>query len=262
MDSADELNLEELDRKFQQANLEAAETRSECSSATDSTATSPTQISRQGSPDFLAAQQFSQSSDVHRLHANFHSRLRPFWSSSLSNRIVRLSLYTYPPNAQNMYNNSRNDPSKQPLATEDVLTSSTGAFQTRFKVPWENLCQHPGALQIAFGEPPDMEYDLHIFAEVVPPPIPASLRPEFCETVAPARSMISFPITQADVRVISDVDDTIKMSNVLGGARAVFQNVFVKHLEELCIPGMGDWYTAMWSRGVRFHYVVSTSSQN
>ena len=47
-----------------------------------------------------------------------------------------------------------------------------------------------------------------------------------------------------------------KMSNILGGARTIFRNVFVKHLEELVIRGMGDWYTGMWSRGVRFHYVV------
>jgi phosphatidate phosphatase APP1 len=68
---------------------------------------------------------------------------------------------------------------------------------------------------------------------------------------------MSIPITHSPIRVISDIDDTVKLSNILGGARAIFQNVFVKDLKESIIPGMGEFYTKMWERGVRFHYVVS-----
>ena len=64
-------------------------------------------------------------------------------------------------------------------------------------------------------------------------------------------------LTHCPIRVISDIDDTVKLSGVHCGARVVFQNVFVKDLEESLIPGMGEWYTEMWRRGVRFHYVVS-----
>jgi phosphatidate phosphatase APP1 len=54
-----------------------------------------------------------------------------------------------------------------------------------------------------------------------------------------------------------DIDDTVKLSNILSGARAVFHNVFVKDLRDNVIPGMGPWYMNMWKRGVRFHYVMS-----
>jgi phosphatidate phosphatase APP1 len=60
--------------------------------------------------------------------------------------------------------------------------------------------------------------------------------------------------------VISDIDDTIKYSNILSGARSVFFNVFVKELHEILIPGMPEWYNQMWQRGVRFHYVVRAAS--
>lgn len=60
------------------------------------------------------------------------------------------------------------------------------------------------------------------------------------------------------VRVISDIDDTIKISGILHGVRAVFRNVFVRPLEELGVPGMPEWYQRMKERGVRFHYVVRT----
>ena len=58
------------------------------------------------------------------------------------------------------------------------------------------------------------------------------------------------------MRVISDIDDTVKLSNIVSGARAVFHNVFVKEMRDIIIPGMGEWYNEMWRRGVRFHYVV------
>ena len=61
-------------------------------------------------------------------------------------------------------------------------------------------------------------------------------------------------------RVISDIDDTIKMSDILSGARTVCRNMFACNLEDAIIPGIGEWYTNMWNEGVRFHYVVSISA--
>lgn len=60
------------------------------------------------------------------------------------------------------------------------------------------------------------------------------------------------------VRVISDIDDTIKVSGILHGVRAVFRNVFVRPVGELGVPGMPEWYREMHEQGVSFHYVVST----
>ncbi|TFK69303.1 hypothetical protein BDN72DRAFT_840591 [Pluteus cervinus] len=63
------------------------------------------------------------------------------------------------------------------------------------------------------------------------------------------------PLTHSQIRVLSDIDDTVKMSNIMSGARVVFQSVFVKDLTEAKIPGMGEWYMHMFDQGVRFHYV-------
>jgi phosphatidate phosphatase APP1 len=83
------------------------------------------------------------------------------------------------------------------------------------------------------------------------PPSPTSLIPTAitCERV---------PLTYSPIRVISDIDDTVKLSGIQSGLRTMFQNVFVKDLEENLISGMGEWYTEMWRCGVRFHYVVSS----
>nr|GAT58571.1 predicted protein [Mycena chlorophos] len=77
----------------------------------------------------------------------------------------------------------------------------------------------------------------------------------FQAPVPPETKTLHIALTHCPIRVISDVDDTVKVAGVLAGARAVFRNVFVKDLLDIVIPGMGEWYTGMWRRGVRFHYV-------
>ena len=64
------------------------------------------------------------------------------------------------------------------------------------------------------------------------------------------RVTISLPVPYVPVRVVSDIDDTVKYAGVLHGAKKVFQTVFTKHLEELVIPGMVKWYSNMWKRGL------------
>jgi len=72
------------------------------------------------------------------------------------------------------------------------------------------------------------------------------------------RVTVSLPVSHVPIRVISDIDDTIKYAGVLSGAKKVFQNVFTMHLEDLVIPGMVVWYRDMWRKGARFHYVSNS----
>ncbi|KAI0832003.1 hypothetical protein BC628DRAFT_1407544 [Trametes gibbosa] len=212
-------------------------------------------------------------SDLHRLHANLEARLHPFWSSALSNRTVRLSLYAADPSLydsddrltdESGSSQSSMPPERQPILTRDVVTAVDGSFQVKFSVSWEQMCVHPGALHIAFGGP-DLEQDLFVVAELLAPPSPGPGTPSTPQgppryisprhAVVTITTSIAVPLSSSSVRVISDIDDTIKQSGILGGARAVFHNVFVKDLRDSVIRGMGDWYTSMWKRGVRFHYV-------
>jgi phosphatidate phosphatase APP1 len=118
------------------------------------------------------------------------------------------------------------------------------------------MCQHPGALHIAFGDPLE-EHDLLLMADLLPsPPTLPTMRHEGDTEKPTATTKVAIPLSHSPIRVISDIDDTIKFSSVLSGARAIFYNVFVKELTDLVIPGMGEWYSSMWKKGVRFHYVV------
>ncbi|VUC32002.1 unnamed protein product [Clonostachys rosea] len=63
------------------------------------------------------------------------------------------------------------------------------------------------------------------------------------------------------VTMISDVDDTIKVSNISGGAREIFRNAFVRDLSELTVEGVVDWYTEMAALGVNIHYCSNSPWQ-
>lgn len=231
---------------------------------------------------------------IRRLHANLEQRLQPFWSTVLQNRIIRLHLFTCPPNSPSVPNPESDkfsfDFENGPLASQDVVTGVDGSFQAKFRLKWDELCQHPQGLHIAFGD--DVEHEVMVVAQLLPPAsIPVGVAyaknqmrssssppvfssalgtygydstipctPQHNQLPSPPKTLTSIsviPITHSPIRVISDIDDTIKLSNVISGARTVFHNVFVKELKDIVIPGMGEWYRTMWDRGIRFHYVVS-----
>jgi hypothetical protein len=213
--------------------------------------------------------------NVHRWHSNLETRLHPFWAGVLPNRAVRVSVRPHLDSDCTEATPEFTSPSEwvlfeQPLAAQEVVTDANGAFKLRFVISWETLCTHPKGVPMAFVDPTH-EQDFSVMAELVPPsPSPSNLQTlnELHSLEAPALAPSAFtavatelvPLTYSPIRVISDIDDTVKLSGVHCGARAVFHNVFVKELEENVIPGMGEWYSKMWLRGVRFHYVVSLMS--
>lgn len=65
----------------------------------------------------------------------------------------------------------------------------------------------------------------------------------------------------AGVSLISDIDDTIKRSNISAGAREIFRNTFVRELSGLTVDGVKEWYSAMHSMGVGMHYCSNSPWQ-
>jgi phosphatidate phosphatase APP1 len=63
------------------------------------------------------------------------------------------------------------------------------------------------------------------------------------------------------ISVISDIDDTIKHTGMITGAREAFRNAFLRNLDDLVIDGVTDWYTSLAKKGVQFHYVSNSPWQ-
>lgn len=165
--------------------------------------------------------------DAKRLHHNLESRLQPFWSTTLPNRIVRLSLFAskQSPAIQSSHSHDKDGLDHGPVYTEDILTTADGSFTHRFTVPWADLCTHAGALHIAFGDV-CLEHELLALAELLPPaPLPGvAVSSPVNETTPRASVQVGIPLTHAPVRVISDIDDTVKMSNILRWVFRVSRN--------------------------------------
>lgn len=63
------------------------------------------------------------------------------------------------------------------------------------------------------------------------------------------------------VSLISDVDDTVKRSNISGGAKEIFRNTFVRDLGDLTVDGVKEWYHEMHHLGVSIHYCSNSPWQ-
>ncbi len=207
---------------------------------------------------------------LRRWHSNLERRLHPFWAGLLSNRSVRVSVSPHydstDADAEPM-SSSMTTPLEEPLGTHVAVTDADGAFKVQFVIRWESLCDHPKGASMTSVDP-NLEHDFSITAELMPPSPPGSPQmptepqsatlPSPTSSLPTARTCERVPLTYSPVRVISDIDDTVKLSEIQCGLRTAFHNVFVKDLVDNLIPGMGEWYTEMWHRGVRFHYVVSS----
>jgi phosphatidate phosphatase APP1 len=63
------------------------------------------------------------------------------------------------------------------------------------------------------------------------------------------------------ISLISDIDDTIKHSNITMGAKEIFRNTFVRDLKGLTVEGVREWYNSLHNLGVRIHYCSNSPWQ-
>ncbi|KAF9913119.1 hypothetical protein EC991_003578 [Linnemannia zychae] len=61
------------------------------------------------------------------------------------------------------------------------------------------------------------------------------------------------------ISIISDIDDTIKETDVVAGARIILRNTFLKDMMD--VPGMAKVYKNWWKQGAAIHYVSNSPWQ-
>ena len=268
--------MEALEERLRQLEYESESDRTESLASSSCSQRSSNCSSHSTSSRSDTPPSASGANLLQKWHTNLEQRLYPFWSTVLSNRTLRIAVYgcdpTVDPSVTSPPLHAPNDDEdvlrRRPIATQEVTTAADGSFQARFVLDWETITHHPGAFHFAFGDS-NLEHELFVTTELMPAPSRPATPTSAGSNVGPyfARpsrfirptitANLAVPLTHTTVRVISDIDDTVKHSGILQGARAAFRNVFVKDLGEAIIPGMADWYVSMWTRGVRFHYVVS-----
>lgn len=234
----EDYEMEALEKQFQHLQDTEDDNGSDTASISDSV-TLPT---RSAHSSITSVNANKADTDVKRLHHNLESRLQPFWSTTLPNRVVRLSLFAS--KRDPAYTSSPSHPAKPdkegldhgPVYTQDILTTADGSFTHRFTVPWADLCTHAGALHIAFGDV-CLEHELLALAELLPPVPLQQAQLEIAPVRgATAHAQAIIPLTNAPVRLISDIDDTVKMSNILRYIRFVFYDGFWLKMRYSAVP--------------------------
>ncbi|EPQ31277.1 uncharacterized protein PFL1_01462 [Pseudozyma flocculosa PF-1] len=197
--------------------------------------------------------------ELHRLHRNLGERLRAYWIYRSTHKDVNIEIS--PVVRGEALRSSGGE--RVLLAATRLTTDSTGQFSHRLVVPWHMIsgfCSFHSSVA-----PRDID-GVEIRA-VLPSPSPSRiLEPG---TGAPtgnddddtrATPWLRYPLTEdghRKVRVISDIDDTVKQTGVLLGTKRILRNVFVLPFEEVEVPGVAAWYQSMVSMGVGLHYVTN-----
>ncbi|KAF9110664.1 hypothetical protein BGX27_006037 [Mortierella sp. AM989] len=78
------------------------------------------------------------------------------------------------------------------------------------------------------------------------------------DMASPATGVVNL-IDPEGVSIISDIDDTIKYTNVTSGTRVILRNTFLKSMKE--VEGMANAYKKWWIQGAAFHYVSNSPWQ-
>ena len=107
------------------------------------------------SRESIATSQSIPLDQLRRMHANVDTRLQPFWSSSVPNRPVKLSIFSAQEEDKDEIIQSTSyaplPQGRRPLFTVQTSTDAQGIFTEQIAIPYETIATNPEALSIAFG---------------------------------------------------------------------------------------------------------------
>lgn len=188
------------------------------------------------------------SAPLHVLHDNLHTRLRFFFSQKLVGRRIRVSVYLLPlvvtasaPSSSSTSSSSTSPASEVCIARGTLLTEVGGVFKSSLSVPWT-------------GGDPRMR-KVRVRTELLSDNEDETIDDQqSLEAVLNRSDEASVGLSHAHtkIRVISDIDDTIKLTHVLAGIKAIMRNVFTRPHDELVVPGMQEWYWALYEKGASY----------
>jgi hypothetical protein len=105
--------------------------------------------------DIVQQSQAVPLEELKRMHQTLDMRLQPFWSSSISNRSIILSIFVdqNQDQAETIEETSFTplEQGRQPLFMIQTSTDAQGVFSQKISIPYERICTHHESLNIAFG---------------------------------------------------------------------------------------------------------------
>lgn len=198
-----------------------------------------------------SAQWLNRSLDeVSVFHQNLSRRLQDYWVYRLPHKDIHIDVSPIV-NGEVVRDQ---DGDRLIVASTRLTADSTGQFEHRLVIPWHMLsafCRHyADSLQAT----PDEIEALEVKAKLL------SSKSEGSAATGPESPWRRFQINEDHprrVRIISDIDDTVKHTGVIQGAKQILRNVFVLPYHEAEVKGISPWYHAMVDLGAGLHYVTN-----
>ncbi|KAG0051812.1 hypothetical protein BGZ83_003288 [Gryganskiella cystojenkinii] len=130
--------------------------------------------------------------------------------------------------------------------TVQVSSRPGGHFECTLRVSHENVQAHRRQLD-AQGEGQEGHHPRFLKLHAYHP-----------DMTEPCHGIVNL-IDPSGISVISDIDDTIKETNIAAGARIILRNTFLKDMQD--VPGMAHVYKQWWKQGASIHYVSNSPWQ-
>lgn len=234
--------------------------------------------------------------ELHSLTKNLDERLRAFWTYREEGREVKIEIRA---NWEGENGDEEGGENRRLLAATSLTSDATGQFFHKLTIPWHMLDRFRSTdsnPQIRESHPSKIR-SIEIRATLLPRKGTVEMAREWAEKAMGTsdssskeeegkdlstkwETLVIQKDTTRSVRMISDVDDTIKDTGVTAGVKNVFRNVFVKHYHDVVVvsisfevrsdsarqtdfefrltfsqPGIGDFYTSLSNSQVGIHYV-------
>lgn len=183
-------------------------------------------------------------------HQNLSRRLQDYWVYRLPHRDVHLEISPVI-NGQVACDEKGN---RLIVASTRLTADSTGQFEHRLVIPWHMLSAFTRHYADLLQATPDEIEALEVKAKLQLSDFEGSgpAGPE-----SPWRRFALQEDHPRQVRIISDIDDTVKHTGVVQGAKQILRNVFVLPYQEAEVKGISAWYHAMVDLGAGLHYVTN-----
>ncbi|PWN20070.1 hypothetical protein BCV69DRAFT_283602 [Microstroma glucosiphilum] len=171
--------------------------------------------------------------EIHQLTHNLNERLADFWIYRVAMRKVRVEVqgeFVEPGTAERTW---------QTLLAQELKSDLNGMFRLRVNL---------GPLGVFEDRLQGLRTRAVLLEDVAPTTTHAAL--EAIATPPPTTpwcplSLARSASTQTPIRLISDVDDTIRQTCVVQGFKSVFRQVFILPHSEVVVPGMAEWYHSL-----------------
>ena len=208
-------------------------------------------------PSVLQASARTDAETAKKMHENLLQRMRPFLSRPVVGRGMDVQIEGYIASEDRF----------RPLKRTTALSGEEGHFTTHLSIPVQESMEAPRIVRIRIRplNRTRSESDLVSLGNGPSSSSSAAENVEQVPIVAPhgthtSSEILDIPLmTSGGVRILSDIDDTVRRTFVKAGSKQIIRQLFMNDITmDSAVSGVPEAYRILESEGAQFHYVSNS----